>query len=716
MCPCSPNDISFDLKPSLGAPSIPGFGSPFATKLPGINEIPFGFPEDLLDLFNKVQLLIPPGSLKPQLTFETGKSVFDAIMKLMDEFLPFLMLYKFFLPILNIIVCIIEVICAFANPTKLIKTIKRLFTQCIPDFLNLFPIFALIIMIISLLLLLISLIEFILAELARLVELILTNVKVLYEAININAETAILAVISKIGALLCSFQNLFVLFALFSIIVQVFKDIINLSFGIPPCDDDNASDFGCCTSEVCPDIVKSEYTKFSGTLKYLNKVIQSNPIPGMGALSLESVIREETWQLFDNNQSIKEQFINIVNAYDVKEDKINYPKPPHKPIYFPTDTNITNETALEQVPYLIDLKFWYNPINFGRVGIPRFVIFKNCVVIKQPTTNLYKYDNSTVSEPTGVVKIVGGLGYEQDETTILKGYADDNITETTQQATLETFIKLPVYKSSSPILSSTDGAEFLNIEYTFKPNIKPLQNKGIVTAGCAPELSFAKNFINQTLGGDIALKTLDLKNLKLPDIAAAQECLTNSISLLRSGLNEEAVGVFQASCTACLESLKKDTLDALNAAIGIGVDPCKSSFTATPTVQFTSKTIKVKIELKERNGISMSANLPETVATDLATKIKLHTSFGETTKITYDGSKYFTSEIKSKEAGKGKLMVSFDNNIFCTISTDTLTQTLQNIDYEFVYSAANILAEGDASDGSSPRRDESDQSIQGRNQ
>ena len=176
MSPCSPTEVSIPEPEGPSGPAIPGFGVPFAMKTPDLNPYPDGFPEDLLDILNKLQLLIPPGALKPQLNPNFGKDVFDGIMKLLDQFMPFLMLYKFFLPVLELIICIIEVLCALMNPFKLARALNRLFTQCIPNFLNLFPIFALIIMIISLLLLILALVEYLISQIAKFIEIALRNV------------------------------------------------------------------------------------------------------------------------------------------------------------------------------------------------------------------------------------------------------------------------------------------------------------------------------------------------------------------------------------------------------------------------------------------------------------------------------------------------------------------------------------------------------------
>ena len=102
MAPCSPSDVSINVPTEPSGPSIPGFGVSFSLALPDLNPFPDGFPEDLLDLLNRLQLLIPSGALKPTLSLNFGKDVFDAILNMLDKFLPFLMMYKFFLPILNI--------------------------------------------------------------------------------------------------------------------------------------------------------------------------------------------------------------------------------------------------------------------------------------------------------------------------------------------------------------------------------------------------------------------------------------------------------------------------------------------------------------------------------------------------------------------------------------------------------------------------------------
>jgi hypothetical protein len=721
MSPCSPSDVAINVPDGPSGPAIPPFGTPFTLKVPNMNPFPDGFPEDLLDLLDKLQLLIPPGALKAPLNPNFGKDVFDAIMKLLDQFMPFLMLYKFFLPILELIICIIEVLCALMNPFKLIRAIKRLFTRCIPAFLNLFPIFALIIMIISLLLLILALIEYIISQILKLINAILRNINALIKAFAYGDENSVLAIAKKLGSLLCMFQNLFVLFAIFNIIIQVIRDILSLLFHIPPCDDgDNSDNDGCCTSDVCPAIVKQNYTRFSGIFKYLPEAaVQTSVIlpPAFGG-SLNSAVRPESWQLFDNLQEQAQQFRNIFDAFDVTFLP--------KPIFFPTDAVYNTYTDPRQAPYVFDLRLFYNPASWGRPGNARFIRFKNIVMTAVPTTNLQEGDLSVTQIFNGVSILAGGRGYEDDGTTILTGFGADGVTPTGDQARLENFFHMASQVSTNPILSFNDGYTFFNAEYTFKPNISPLLTKNIVTLGCVPDVALSKAFINNVFAGDMALKAQLLGNHinspGFPDPGAAQECLTAAVATLRSNLTVQGVADFQATTDACLKKLKDDVNASLGTMVGIGFDPCKSSFGIEPKAQFTSKPILVSVNINERNGLPLTSGLSTDVATNIAARITANASFGTVTNFAYDGYQVFTANITSEKPGNGTILISFDNNTFCTNTfPDTgdgvPVHTLQSFDYQFVFTpvAGGIIpvpgtGEGDTSQGTQPRRDEGDQS------
>lgn len=710
--PCNPNDVSFPVPTVPSGSPIPGFGLPFALPVPA-TPFPSGFPEDLLDILNKLQLLIPPGAMKPALNPNFGKDVFDGIMKLLDQFFPFLMLYKFFLPVLNLIICIIEVLCALMNPFALISALNRLFTQCIPEFLNLFPTFALIVMIISLLLLLLALIVYLIEQILKFVQSILRNINALVKAFQTANATSVLSIAKKLGSLLCIFQNFFVLLSLFSIIIQVIKDILKLVFAIPPCEGGGPnSTEGCCSATVCPTIVQNQYTNTTGTLQYLNEsgIQTSVVIPG-GNFNVD--IRSESWQLYDPSQTIAQAFINIVDGYDINPSIVP------KPVFFPTDSNYSATTSPQQAAYTIDLRMYYNPASWGRSGDPRFIRFKDCIVLFAPTRDLKIYDNSITNENNGVLYLAGGLGYE-DDFTRLNGFANDGITPISNQATLNNFIHKRGQFSINPILLPTDGYTFSNMQYTFKPNLAVLLQKNLITLGCEPGIALSRSFINNVAFGDIALKTADLKNVvngsNFPDPTVAQQCMTTAISALRVNLTTQGVAEFQTTTSICLDKLKNDTLGALSDLINIGVAPCASNFKLSTDTQFTTRPIIVTVNLNENNGLPITTGIPTSVGSVIASQIKPFITFGKINHFSYDGYQAFIAEIESDKPGNGEIMVSFNNNILCTNvlpANGTPSHTLQKLTYNFVYAPYGgtipvpVTGENDTT-GTHPRRDDTD--------
>ena len=687
MCPCSPNDVSLAEPTSSSAPAIPGFGIPFSLPLPVVSPFPSGFPEDLLNIFNTFQFLIPPGALKPPLNPNFGKDVFDGIMKMLDQFMPFLMLYKFFLPILNIIICVIEVLCALMNPFALISAINRLFNQCIPQFLNIFPVFAIIIMLISLLLLITALIEYVAGQILKLVQALLRNIAALTNAFNNDDATGVMAIAQKLGSILCIFQNIFVLFSVFNIIIDIVKDILGMAFAIPPCQDGPSGDANsCCTPDTCPTIVKAPYTRATGTFKYFGEVGGSFDTPGGGGFPAQTFsFRNEMWQLYDIHQSQSQAFSNIYNAFDITDTTT-------KPVFFPAGATYPLGSDLKQVPYTINMRVFYVPADWGRTGPSRFVRFNNCIITTVPTPNLIEADNSVETINNAVAVLTGGSGFEDDDTTPLQAYGSNGTTPISGTATLNNFFHQPATFSNTYFPPSINDGYTTDVEYTFTPNIAPLIKAGLVTLGCAPSVAFSKDFISNVFASDVGIQTEQLSNLLngggFPDPNAAEACMLAAIAALRSNMTNEGVAQFQATCNICLGNLQTATNNSLDALIGIGADPCNSYFTVTPTVQFTSEPILVTVNINERNGLPLTNGLPPGVAANLATRLSAHLTVGEISPFTYDGYQLFTAEITSTVPGNGQISISFDNNIFCTNTfseTEPAVHTLQAQNYQFIY-------------------------------
>jgi len=704
--PCNPDDVTVTEPSGPAASPIPGFGTPFAPSLPSISlPYPTGFPEDLLEIMDLLQFILPSGTIKPPLNPNFGKDTFDGIMKLLDQFFPFLMMYKFFLPILDLIICIIEVLCAIQNPVKLIKALKRLFRTCLPAFLALFPIFALILMLISLLLLILALIEYIIAQILALINLILSNIKIIVKATAKADGPSILSAVAKLGSILCSFQNFFVLFAIFKSIIDLIKDILKLFFKIPPCSDSDSSDEdNCCTTDVCPAFIKNNETFFrtTGTFQYFNQVaVDSGIALPLVFGPLVSVKRPESWQFFDSSASILEAFINITQPYDL-------PSGVNK-VFFPTDGTYNAATPFSQAPYTVDIRLFYEPAKFNRIDEKgaRFVRIKDCIVTQAPSTNLMTYDAGSVLQPKGVLDIIGGNVYEDDG--LIQVFVDGKL------ATLQSLIHLPSVTSANPVMSPSDGYTLNDVEYDFKINHEVLLQKALITLGCVPTVALDRAFVNTVFGGDAGLNFFVLNQLVnneggqvFPDIGAAQSCLQTALINLRNNMSEAGVATFQAQTTVCLAKLSDDTKAALTSLVGIGFDPNSSSFTIDPNIQFTSQKIQVKVSLNERNGQTLVGKFPSDLASSIASKLSPTVTLGKVGPFSYDGEQFFVADLTSESPGDGVIKMAFDNKMFTAVSipadiNQSPAITEQFLNYTFVY-APSAGADVDGK----PARDESD--------
>lgn len=768
MSPCDPNSISIDIPDGPSGPVIPGFGIAFNPTLPTINFTLPG-PPDLEGLFNLIKMLLPIGNLQTTLNPNFGKDIIDAIIAVLNQFLPFLMLYKFFLPILKLILCVLEVICALPNPVKVIAAVQRLFRECIPLFLSLFPILALLIMILAILLLILQLILYIIMLIIQLIKLILKNIIILKKAIERADAESILAIVAKFIRILCLFQNLFVIFSMILLIIQIFKDILAMLFAIPPCDDSDQSQFqNCCTPDVCPNFVKySSFIRTTGSFRYISSVNSAPNIdtaalfPGVPAETIAPFLaaiskssRLQSFQFYDDASAkapageyttkgivvdsdayIYQQFINMVDPKDPNFAKYAalYTLPGMtKPIFFPTDSTYTAKTPVSQAPYTVDIKVMYDPEQWGRTaaesGPKRYITFKDCIVISPTSALLNNADNTTQIKSTGVLSIAGGSAVEEDGTKII-GYdtsAANNYTRLAadaqdNQATIENFLFV---KNNSNVVTNIEGIDYINlnnVEYTFKVNNAILAAKGITNYSCSPEVNADRTFTNAAFSNNLNVKLAELKDFQFPDLAKAQQCVFAAIDMFRNNVTEEGAQTLQATSIACMQQLQAETEAAIGKIIPIAFDKYKSTFEVDPSIQFTSKTIKVKVDLKEASGASIVGGLPLTPAADVAKKIVPNITFGDITPFSYDGSRYFVAEISSKIAGSGTIDIAFDNNKISDVNipsnlSEQSSISIRKLNYEFIYSPANIgttsVGIGDTSDGQAPRRDDGDISRQ----
>lgn len=705
--PCNAlSDSDFSVTPFI----FPGSGS-FAPQSPNLN-IPFPDidPADLNELFRILGLITPTGTLKPTLTPNVLNTVYEAINDVLNKFTPFLMLYKFFLPVLNLILCIIEVLCSISNPIKLIRSLRRLFRVCIPEFLALFPFFALIIMIISLLLLIIALIAYLIQRILSLIEIILANIITLTKATQRFDNDSIVAVVKKIGDLLCLLQNLFVIFGVIAVFIQIIKDILSLAFKIPPCDSSDSSQDGCCTPDVCPDFIKNNntITNDTGNFLYYNEVaIDSGLVLPAGFAPLVSVVRPESWQFYDANLPKNLAFYNITHAYDLP--------PGNNTVFFPSGTTYIQTDTPSSTPYTISFSVFYNPLLFNitndQLGA-RTILIKNAIVEAPPTFGVDGYNNKPIAPFNGTLNLIGGTITEANGAPIFN--ADGTI------MTINQFFHIAT--DMSGIVLPIQGRLFQDVSYTFNINHDVLLSEGLITLGCVPDVSADTNFINSTIGAQFNISGENLAGIVdlLPDMDAAQACVTNALLKYRASISLESTNTFQTEIQECLNNLSNSTKTAIQATIVAGFSPYASTFDLDPTIQFTTRPIEVAVLLKESSGQLMTSTLPTDVAQNIAAQITANISLGNISPFTYDGYEFFKADITSSQEGNGTISVAFNNSFISTLNNPSNIDLPPSVEvtvksYTFIKSSdAGTLIPGSAYSGE-PRRDLDDVAQEGTN-
>lgn len=688
--PCDPlnNNLNY---PTLGPPpALFPFGIPFSPPqipLPNFS-LPEGIPEDLLALLDQLLANLPGGPFVPN-PHNFMKDIWDALASLLNQIAPYLGLYRFLQALLNMVLCILDVLCSLMSPRKTKKALKKLFKRCLPAFLNLFPWLALIAMIIALLLLLLALIEYIINRILDLIKQLIENLIVLAEAAQLSGEEEILAGARKIAYLLCMIEQLFALLIAFQAIMAIIQALAGIQ-GRSTCasgSSNKGDDSECCTEEVCPPFIKNNEIGLSGTLGQLLYYNEHNN-DVMGLLGVNLVMpaaRNESWQFTDLQVGKQYEINDIITPIDGN-------------IFWPDGLVLKPGASLKKVPYLLDMTLKVNPSIFGHVdfGGERKFVISDCIVTQKPFIGIKEYDNdintSLNTITTGTVFIEGGLVYEENGSEyIVSG----------EQATLNTFIH---HNSELGVPVLDDGYYFNNIEYTLRYNHEALAYYDIITIGCDPELAIETEIAN-LVATDIRAVVEKIGNL--PDIEGTVSCLTAALAKFRQDVSEATAEEFQTTAVGCLTNLQSQTLNVYESAVTAGTSIYKSTVELNPDLQFVNNPIDVKVVLKDPGGTVISLKIPSAMQEVLSAKIQGNVTVGEISDFKYDGYEAFTAQITSKKAGSGELTVSFDSQILSLVlgqDDDTVSSSIASniLTYQFVGHPVDATGEG------APRRDEGD--------
>lgn len=193
--------------------------------------------------------VISPAGLLPSSAINIG----DVIAAHVGQLTALTNSYSYFLVILEMIGCIIDVLCAIPNPFSTISAMIRLFGTCLPNLLLLFPVFTVPAIILCFIKIILSIIEYILETILPIIIDIINNIDKLTTAFQKNNLDAQVAIAFKVAALAKELYNIIGILAALGALFELIKALLNLTLGLP-CG--GGSD--CCNTDNCPDVIKQE--------------------------------------------------------------------------------------------------------------------------------------------------------------------------------------------------------------------------------------------------------------------------------------------------------------------------------------------------------------------------------------------------------------------------------------------------------------------------
>lgn len=704
MSACNPNDTTVN-PPILPPLPNPGFGIPMAPiqiPFPGV-ELPTGLIQDLQELVNSLGLVFPSSTFKPTVDNFT-KVVFDLIANLLTQIAPFLSFYNFITALMNMIVCIIEVLCALTNPFKLIRAVRRLFRECIPSFVRMFPWMALIAIIIALLLLIVALIEYLISTIKAIVDEIIRNVKILSSAISFQDSTVTLKAIQKLAELLCLVQNTLAILLALSAVMAIIESLALVS-GRLICDDNGP----CCTPDVCPPFIRN--SPITGTTAQLIYASQVNTdvssifggISGLpGGFNPNSFnmppIRIERWELVETQDTLF-PFSSIITPGTDPATSNTTEK------FWPEGITFNARTPTNRACYTCDIRFAVDPaiFNIADSNGERYFRVLDCIVVREPYLGTFDYaGNISYSNTTGTLNLEGGLVFEDDGTT---PFMIDGV-----QATINNFIHLPIQTSYSTAPNNLQT--FTNVEYTLKPVYESLMSYQLITVGCVPEVSVEKAVFNSVLAAEDVRAVFEKLQPTpagqkvpssgiLPNVQGTQDCVNEALEKFRKNVTLESAALFQAEIETCLNDLKNQSLAALCGALNAAVSQFKSEATLSTDIEFTTRPIKVTVVLKDAVGTNISLKMPQSCSEEMIKKLSAEATLGEVSDFVYNGSS-FTADLTSRVSGSGVLNILFDGKVLSSVvqSDDESSSQIveQSLNYTFVDATVEPIVRRDITD------------------
>jgi hypothetical protein len=221
-----------------------------------------GHPSTYSELLEQLSCICVGGAqIKPSTPPNATINIGDIIADHAGKLSVLMSAYGIMTAIMQIISCIMDVLCALLNPFSVIFAMIRLFGTCLPNFILVLPQLAIPAFIICLIKIIFAITSYIVNVMIPIMQDIIENIQNLTDAIDEGNNDAKEAVVFKLVSLIKELYNILGIMSALDAILLMVRALIDAGFELP-CGGSGGSCDGC-GDDQCPDIIQE--TSFSGT-------------------------------------------------------------------------------------------------------------------------------------------------------------------------------------------------------------------------------------------------------------------------------------------------------------------------------------------------------------------------------------------------------------------------------------------------------------------
>ena len=574
----------------------------------------------------------------------------DIITDLQRQLNVFASMYAIIAAIIQVIMCIIEIICALTNPFALIKAIIKLFGTCLPELLLVIPQLASLAYIMCMVKIVIAIVTYVLTILIPLIQNIQTNIINLKLAVVDKDEDALAAIAFKVTSLIKELLNLLGVLAPLEAIITIIKALIGMGIGFPCGDDDP-----CCDANACPDVLKNYYldgydgalnTYQTGNSSYMTLFFSATKLSELQTLS-SFFPREVDLSLIDKISDAP-YVLTIPKASNNK--------------YIITDINsggLVTATQLKPSQFLDG--YLSSVYNLGGVTTPVDV-----------TGRYVRFGSSsgtfTASDINNYVTIIDPANLTNVGVWKITAFYDSKNVQldgTVAGAWVSSVSLNPAIKNLNWFKLNPAPTDVTNGSFKIDFNHTILMKYSLIGAGCHPAVAATKA-ITKARNPAPVIPTL-------PDIAGSLACLDNCVTNLTDVKAADVIAdpdgistsVTNASvCISnCLTTLNNDMKQLAKDTYPSLVDVENSLLTAIPLTQVIGNSVKVSVTPIDKYGGIMGEGLPSGTI-----KVEAFTSLGNISTITEEKDSdgeitgVYSANLSSDNAGVAKVSAKIGGN------------------------------------------------------